>query len=236
MRFDAVFFDVGNTLITPDPSVGAVVAEVLGEAGHARVLEQIDPLLPEMDAYYEERYRADDSFWASDEGAADVWVGMYSLLCRRLGVPDSEATVLAARVYEDFGDAGRWRPFPDVVPAFERLVASGVKVGVISNWDSRLATILDGIGLGRLVDTVVCSAAEGLHKPDPRIFEVACSRAGVRPGRCAHVGDHVYADVVGARSAGITPVLLDRHGSVMGAWGSGVARIETLDALDDLLS
>jgi putative hydrolase of the HAD superfamily len=236
VRFDAVFFDVGNTLIRPEPSVGSVCAEVLRAAGHDRTLAEIDSLLPAVDAYYEERYQADDSFWTSDDGAADVWTGMYCLLCSRLGVPGPEAPVIAGRVYAAFGSAGRWRPFPDVVPALERLAASGVKVGVISNWDSRLASILDGIGLGRLIDTVVCSAAEGLHKPDPRIFEAACSRAGVRASRCAHVGDHVYADVIGARSAGMTPVLIDRHGPAAGGSESGVTRIATLDELEGVLS
>jgi putative hydrolase of the HAD superfamily len=236
VRFDAVFFDVGNTLIRPEPSVSSVCAEILCAAGHDHSVAEIDPLLPAVDAYYEDRYRADDSFWASDEGAADVWVGMYTLLCRRLGIPKPEAPVIAERVYEAFGSPERWRPFPDVVPAFERLVAAGVRVGVISNWDSRLDSILDGVGLGRFVDAVVCSGTEGLHKPDPRIFEVACSRVGARPERSAHVGDHVYADVVGARSAGMTPVLIDRHGAVARRRGSAVARIDTLDDLEEALS
>jgi putative hydrolase of the HAD superfamily len=215
--------------------VGSVCAEVLHAAGHGRTLAEIDALLPVVNAYYEDRYEADDSFWTSDEGAADVWVGMYSLLCRRLGVPGPEAFVLAGRIYETFGNAARWRPFPDVVPAFERLVASGVKVGVISNWDSRLASILDGIGLGGLIDTVVCSAAERLHKPDPRIFQLACCRGGVRPARSAHVGDHVYADVIGARAAGMTAVLIDRYGPAADGRASGVARIATLDRLEEAL-
>jgi putative hydrolase of the HAD superfamily len=29
-----------------------------------------------------------------------------------------------------------------------------------------------------------------------------------------HVGDHYYADIMGARSVGITPVLLDRKGTL----------------------
>lgn len=236
MRFDAVFFDVGNTLIRPEPSVAAVCAEILHDAGHDRTLAEIGSLLPAVDEYYEDRYRTDDSFWASDEGAAGVWVGMYTLLCRRLGIPEPEARVLAGRVYDAFGSPERWRPFPDVTPAFDRLVAAGVKVGVISNWDSRLASILDGVGLGRSVDAIVCSAAEGLHKPDPRIFEMACSRVDVRAGRSAHVGDHVYADVVGARSAGLTPVLIDRHGVVARRQGSAVACIDTLDELEEALS
>jgi putative hydrolase of the HAD superfamily len=236
VRFDAVFFDVGNTLIHPHPSVGVVCAEILLAAGHDRSLEEIDALLPLVDDYYEDRYRADDTFWTSDAGAADVWVGMYSLLCRRLGIDEGEAPQLARAVYDSFGSPTRWRAYADVLPAFRRLRSSGVKVGIISNWDTRLEAVLCGIGVGELVDTIVCSAVEGLHKPDPRIFELACARAGVRADRSAHVGDHMYADVVGARAAGMMPVLIDRHGLTDGASSGEVARISSLDGLEEALS
>jgi putative hydrolase of the HAD superfamily len=234
--YDAVFFDVGNTLIRPNPSVGAACAEILLSAGHDRPLADIEALLPIVDDYYEDRYRADDTFWTSDEAAKDVWVGMYSLLCRRLGLDESEAPVLARQVYDSFGSAERWVPYPDVIPAFERLRARGVRIGIVSNWDTRLESILHGIGLGGLIDTIVCSAVEGLHKPDPRIFELGCARLGVRPGASAHVGDHAYADVIGARAAGMRPVLIDRHGTGAYERTGGVARIATLDRLEDALS
>jgi len=232
-RFDAVFFDVGNTLLYAYPSVGHVCAEILLASGRVHSLDEIDSILTLVDEYYEDRYRTDDTFWTSDERVADVWNGMYLLLCRRLGIPETEATPLARAVYDSFGDAGRWRAYDDVAPAFERLRAAGVKVGIISNWDVRLKGILDGLGLGSLIDTVVSSAVVGLHKPDPRIFELACARLEVDPGRSAHVGDHYYADVVGARAAGMVPVLIDRHG--VGLEADGVTCLTTLDDLEEAL-
>jgi putative hydrolase of the HAD superfamily len=234
--FDAVFFDVGNTLIHPHPSVAHVCAEILAVAGHDHGVGDIKALLPLVDDYYEDRYREDDTFWTCDDGAAEVWVGMYSLLCRRLGLDEADAPVLARAVYDSFGSAERWRAYPDVVPAFERLRSRGIPVGIISNWDTRLEGVLRGLGLGGLIDVVICSAVEGLRKPDPRIFELACARAGVSALRSAHVGDHMYADVVGARACGMTPVLIDRHGSSAGQGGSRVVRIGTLDELEEALS
>jgi putative hydrolase of the HAD superfamily len=236
VALDAVFFDVGNTLIRPEPSVGRVCARILLEAGHDHSLDEIEALLPLVDDYYEDRYRDDDTFWTSDAGAADVWVGMYSLLCRRLGIAETEAPALAHAVYDAFGSAGRWRPYDDVTPAFHRLRDAGVKIGIVSNWDTRLDGILAGLGLADLVETIVCSAVEGLRKPDPRIFELACARVGVDPARSAHVGDHMYADVIGARAAGMKPVLIDRHGDDGGDARRGVTRITTLDRLEEALS
>jgi putative hydrolase of the HAD superfamily len=232
--YDAVFFDVGNTLLFAYPSVGHVCAEILRASGRVHDLAEIEKFLPLVDEYYEDRYRTDDTFWTDDERAADVWTGMYSLLCRRLGIPEEEAATLSRSVYDAFGEAARWRAYDDVAPAFERLHARGVKVGIISNWDTRLERVLEGLGLVPLIDTIVSSAVVGLHKPDPRIFELACRRLDVRPERCAHVGDHYYSDVVGARAVGIRPVLIDRHG--VGLVAAGVKCVLTLDDLEEALS
>jgi len=223
---EAVFFDVGNTLLYPYPSVPEVCRQVLERAGHLRDVAAIDSLMPLVDAYYEDRYRDDDTFWTDEGETSGVWVGMYSLLCRELGLHQS-AEDLARAVYDEFGNPGRWRAYDDVEPALRRLKDAGVKTGIISNWDSRLVRILEGLGLARYLDTIVSSADVGLHKPDPRIFELACGRLEVEPRRAAHVGDHHYADVVGATAVGMTAVLIDRN-----AAAADRAAIVSLDTLE----
>jgi putative hydrolase of the HAD superfamily len=227
----AVFFDVGNTLLYPHPSVAEVCRQVLSQAGHDRDISAIDELMPLVDAYYEDRYRADDTFWTAEEEVSEVWVGMYSLLCRRLDI-DEDAEALARRVYDEFGHAARWAAFDDAVPALERLRGRGLVTGIVSNWDGRLSGLLAGLGLDALLDTIVCSAEVSLHKPDPRIFELACRKVGVEPREAAHVGDHYYADVLGAQVAGLTPILLDRRGQRP---AEGVPAVTTLDDLEAVL-
>jgi putative hydrolase of the HAD superfamily len=227
----AVFFDVGNTLIYPDPSVSEVCRQVLAEAGHTRELAAIDAYMPLVDAYYEERYAEDDAFWTDEERTHSVWVGMYSLLCRELGIED-EAVGIARHVYEEFGKPERWALYSDVRPAFERLRARGIAVGIISNWDTRLARVLAGLGLADVLGDIVSSADVGLHKPDPRIFELACNRLGVSSGEAAHVGDHHYADYLGARALGMQAVLIDRHDAEA---DHGIIPIRTLDSLEAAL-
>ena len=205
----AVFFDVGNTLLYPYPSVSAVVKEILGEWGHEHELDAIDSYLPLVDEFYEDRYREDDTFWTNEDEASQVWVGMYALLCRKLGI-DEDAEAIARRVYDEFGDPQRWRPYDDVFPALQRLEDRGVCLGIISNWDARLSRLIEGLGIAEKLETVVSSAEVGLHKPDPRIFELACARLRLSPSECAHVGDHHYADVIGAEAVGMSPVLIDR--------------------------
>jgi len=225
----AVFFDVGNTLLFPHPSVSEVCRQVLLDAGHVRDLNAIDEYMPLVDAFYEDRYREDDTFWTDEGETNDVWVGMYSLLARKLGL-DEDAEELARRVYEEFGKADRWRAYDDVVPALMRLKERGHRLGIISNWDRRLSGLLDGLGIAGLLDTIVSSAEVGLHKPDPRIFQLACDRVGVQPGDAVHVGDHHYADILGASAVGMIPVLIDRQETPDPDRGIG-----TLDALEAFL-
>lgn len=232
MQTRAVFFDVGNTLLKPHPSVSEVCRQVLAEAGHIHDLSAIDRLMPLVDAYYEERYRDDDTFWTSEEETSSVWVGMYSVMCRELGI-HADAAELAGRVYEEFGDASRWRLYDDVLPAFERLRERGIRLGIISNWDSRLVRVLEGLGVGDHVGTIVSSADVKLRKPDPRIFELACSRLGVEVDESAHVGDHHYSDIVGATAAGLRAVLVDRSGSAALRAESGA--IADFDRLEEAL-
>lgn len=227
---EAVFFDVGNTLVYPYPSVSEVVRQILADEGHTHDLSAIDSLMPLVDAFYEDRYREDDTFWRSEEETSAVWVGMYSLLCRRLDL-DIDAERVAYRVYEEFGDYARWRAYDDVRPAFERLRSRGIRLGLISNWDRRLAGLMEGLGLAPFLDTILSSADVGLHKPDPRIFELACAHVGVAPDRAAHVGDHRYADVLGAQAVGITPVLIDRFGGERPDNGHFVRTLDELDAV-----
>jgi putative hydrolase of the HAD superfamily len=49
-------------------------------------------------------------------------------------------------------------------------------------------------------------------KPDTKIFEHALQHLDLQPEDALYVGDNFYADVIGARRAGIHPVLIDPDG------------------------
>jgi putative hydrolase of the HAD superfamily len=208
-RFKAVFFDAGNTLLLPNPSVEKVCAEVLAGQGYFPSLEDVKRGLDRSESYYEERYRSDDSFWASEREAAAMWSSMYALAMEEAGVGDYEA--MGRLLYDEFGKGERWSLYPDVLPIVERLHEAGIKMGIISNWDVRLPELCHHLGLSRYLEFVISSANLGRIKPQHSIFKIALERIGVDASQAAHIGDHYYADILGARSAGIYPILLDRR-------------------------
>ncbi|MFH1149002.1 MAG: HAD-IA family hydrolase [Actinomycetota bacterium] len=210
-RIDAVFFDVGNTLLKPFPSLEEVCREVMDRFGIHPSDEELTRGIIAADRYYEERYWSDDSFWANETDASAMWASLYEKMLEEAGV-DGDRHLIGRAIYDHFGDGDRWRTYEDVVPVFERLRAVGLRLALVSNWDARLAKLCFDMGLYRYLDSVLSSASIGIIKPDPHIYEVACERLRVEPGHAVHVGDHYYADVLGARSVGIHPVMIDRFG------------------------
>jgi putative hydrolase of the HAD superfamily len=207
---EAVFFDAGNTLLKPHPSMEEVCLEVLESHGLTVSAEELGLGLKNSEKYYEDRYWTDDTFWASEREAAEMWTRLYALLMRELGVPDPEG--MGAVMYDEFGKSSRWALFDDVLPALRALSGMGMLMGIISNWDARLSSLCLELDLAHYLHFVISSACVGRVKPEPSIFELALGRAGVQAGQAVHVGDHYYADVLGARGAGLTPVLIDRSG------------------------
>jgi putative hydrolase of the HAD superfamily len=81
--------------------------------------------------------------------------------------------------------------------------SSDLTLAVISNFDRRLYTVLDELGLSPFFDAVIISSEVGASKPHRRIFEAAMNMAGARPEQCLHIGDDASADVAGAEALGI---------------------------------
>lgn len=139
--------------------------------------------------------------------------------------------VFFEEVFEFFRKRDAWYVFEDVVPALEALKSRGLRLAVISNFDSRLEDLIRAFGLNQYFDAIHYSTRMGAAKPDPAIFRAALRAHGVEAHQAMHVGDSVRADVEGATAAGISAVLLDRkrqHGSQSG--------IRTIAGLGNLLS
>jgi len=104
----------------------------------------------------------------------------------------------------------------------------GYTIGVVSNAEGRVEKDLGAAGYEGLLDVVVDSHVVGVEKPDPRIFHIALERLGADPAGAVFLGDVPSVDVVGARAAGIAPILLDRHDLYPDASAPRLRRISEL--------
>ena len=117
---------------------------------------------------------------------------------------------LAEEMYRWFRANRFDRSFADVLPALEALRELGMPMGILSNFGTGLEDLLRERGLRGYFGFLVVSALVGVAKPDPSIFDHAVVATGLPRHRLLYVGDHFGDDVVGARSAGLDVVMIDR--------------------------
>lgn len=206
-HLDAVLFDAGGTLVELDYAFIT-----------ARAAEHGVSLRPEALRRGEAVSRRQIDRGARKAGRvvgtdAARRFRYFASLLEATGVPAKRAERICDALEDDHARDSLWRvAIEGAVETLEALRARGLETAVVSNADGRVASILENAGLAAHLTLIVDSHLEGVEKPDPAIFRLALSRLGIDAGRAAYVGDIYSIDALGARAAGLTPVLLDLTG------------------------
>ena len=197
----SVTFDVGGTLIIPWPSVGHVYAEVAARWGIAGA--EPEALDRAFATVWKQRGHYDHSRVSWKRLVEQTFTAAGA------GVPTDDCF---DAIYKRFAEASAWRVFEDARPALDDLVARGVRIGIVSNWDERLRPLLAELRLAKYFHASIISCEVGRPKPDPHLFHRASVELGCEPAAMLHVGDSIHEDFEGARAAGLEAVLIDRSG------------------------
>jgi phosphoglycolate phosphatase len=105
----------------------------------------------------------------------------------------------------------RTQVFDAVQPVLQALESAGVRWGIVTNKAARFTEpIVDGLALRVRASALVCGDTTPHSKPHPAPLLEAASQLGLRPARCAYVGDDLR-DVVAGRAAGMA--------TLVAAWG-----------------
>lgn len=225
-RFDAVIFDAGGVLVLPDPTV---LAPLLSYYGGSEAVED------HRRAHYAGMKAKSDV--SASESSWDAYNMAY---VRTVGVDDidrDEAAEMLDRTR--YHQTWRW-VIPESRSALDRLAASGIPMGVVSNASGQIEAMLRrsicqvGAGAQVAMRVIVDSEVVAVAKPDPRIFDHALPFfAEFEHHRIAYVGDSVTMDIAGASAAGLHPILLDPYDDHVGA---DFERISSLQVLADELT
>ncbi len=205
----AVFLDIGDTVMRPNPSWEAVYAIAFREFGVDVEIGELHAALRR--AYHHGGWGMEGGFEPNEETSFQRTVSIDAAAIAELGLEPMPEPFFR-RLAELFMVTSHWHVFPDAYPALTALRERDLTIGAVSNWVWNLPELLHSLDLVRQFDFIAASARIGFEKPHPRIFEWALQQAGVPPESVIHVGDHVDADVLGARAVGITGVLIDRRG------------------------
>jgi putative hydrolase of the HAD superfamily len=202
----AVIFDAGNTLLRMNYGL---IAEHLRTRGRAASLEQVE------EAELRARVRLDPHLAPGASTESATTHGRYlRYLLENLDITDEAEIQAIARWRRDYNlPLGLWnRADPEAPAALRRVREAGLVAGVISNSNGSVRSILEETGLAADLDFIIDSAVVGVEKPDPRIFHLGLSEAGVSAAEAVYVGDLYSVDVLGARAAGLDGILLDPRG------------------------
>ena len=228
----AICFDMGYTLMRHTPTGPELYRQVLAENGHFYEAAALEAAHVPARQLYADATRAGRDFESSMEMAQEFWLEYTLLILNNLSLDAAALNQVAEAVNRRAWSADCWEPFADSLGALQSLRELGVRMAVISNFVDTLPSLCTRAGFDGLFDLVLASVDAGAMKPDHRIFEMALRRMGVAAGEAWHVGDNYWADVMGARAVGITPVLLDRDRLVPRA---DCVKIASLDELVDLV-
>ena len=117
---------------------------------------------------------------------------------------------LGDALFNHYAEASAWRVYSDVASQLPRWWQRGLKLAVVSNFDSRLPGLLEQLGLARWLSAVVVSSSAGAAKPDPAPFQLALAQLQLEAGQVWHVGDSAE-DVAGAAAAGLPCIQVRRR-------------------------
>ena len=213
-RFDAVLFDAGGIFLLPDPiSLGAIVRGHGGDGSienmtraHYAGMERLDSI-----AFEKTRETIEGFSW-------DPYRDAYAEVA---GITGAAALAASARMRNMFSPF-LWRyPILESVAALWQMHMQGLPIGIVSNASGQVeATLANqcicqvGTGAGVPVLVVTDSHVIGTAKPHAGVFRDAIAvmnDKGIVNDRIAYVGDSFVNDVLGARNAGIHPILLDPY-------------------------
>lgn len=207
----AVLFDFDGTLCHHLPSGGEVFTDFVIELG-LTVTNEDRRRAAIWEHYYfasSPEIRADQERYNGQE--EDFWFHFAHRRLAALGCPQALVQELGPKVSAHM----RENYSPDIrIPeeshtAIPALREAGLTLGVVSNRDKPYQHEIDGLGMGDYFHFSLAAGEVNSWKPDPGIFEHALKRIKTLPGETLYIGDNYFADVIGARRAGLQPVLYD---------------------------
>jgi len=206
-----IFFDAAGTLFYINRGVGFHYSRIAQQYGI-----QVDAAY--IDIRFHEIY-GKSSHTVSEQAEKSWWHDLVSLVFAGVAFPKFDLFFEEVYVFFQQGENEEeraWTLFPETMAVLEHLTALGHPIGLISNFDSRIESILKNLKIFHFFQTITYSTEVGFAKPAVQIFQQALKKAHCAPTDAIHIGDHLIFDVEGAQNAGISAIFIDRNGQHKG--------------------
>ncbi len=192
----AVTFDLAGTLVVPHPSVGTIYARCAQRHG-------VDVLPAFLDAAFPLAFKG-----GPQRSKPEVFWREVVQRCFGPSLPAAKLETVFQECWHAFADEKNWRLQPGAVNAITAIKFLGIKVGVLSNADTRMRQVLEAKGLAKHLEGIFLSSEIALAKPDAKFFSHAARQLGVATSALVHIGNDPLLDGEAARDAGATGVIV----------------------------
>ncbi len=209
-----IFLDAVGTLFDVRGSVGeayALLASRWGVKADAVVLNEAffksfkaAPPMAFACSEFPETRQLEYDWWETIAYQTFQTVGLYDRF--------SDFYAFFAEVYDYFATAEPWYVYDDVKPALDKWRNRGIKLAIVSNFDSRIYGVLEALDLRDYFSEITISTEVGAAKPNPKIFTDALTINICQRSEALHIGDSFSADYQGALVSGIKAIWLNRKG------------------------
>jgi HAD superfamily hydrolase (TIGR01662 family) len=213
--FKGVLFDLGSTLIYFNGEWDQVFAEAdravhtsLVEAGYNFEGIDFEQLLWErLRAYHSQR---------DIDLVEHTTAKILRDLMGELGYTDLPEEIIDEALRHMYAvSQAYWHAEEDSTATLRKLKEQGYNIGIVSNAanEEDVDTLVNKAEIRPFLDFVLTSAACGMRKPSPIIFQQALDLLGTTPSETVMVGDLLRPDIFGAQQMGIFGVWITRRAS-----------------------
>ena len=207
-----IFFDAVGTLFGVKGSVGTVYQAIAQNHNVEVDAKKIDK------AFYQSFAQASPlAFTVTNpekipQQEFDWWKNLAITTFTQAGLLDkfTDFDAFFQELYLHFATEKPWYIYQDVIPNLQKWQQKKVTLAIISNFDSRLYSVLKALKLECFFSSITISSEVGAAKPNPKIFATAIAKHNCLPEEAWHIGDSFTDDYQGAKKIGITAFLLKR--------------------------
>ncbi|MDJ0796199.1 MAG: HAD family hydrolase [Calothrix sp. MO_167.B12] len=208
-----IFLDAVGTLFDVQGSVGEVYSQIAREFNVEASAETINktffscfkasppPTFPDIDE--QDIPQSEFAWWRNISYQTFEKAGVVAQF--------SDFSAFFSELYIHFGTSEPWFVYADVVSSLNKWQKMGIELGIISNFDSRIYSVLQGLELRDFFKSITISTQVGVAKPDPKIFARALEKHNCPPTAAWHIGDSIREDYQAANAAGLRGIWINRH-------------------------
>ncbi|ARV59523.1 hydrolase [Nostocales cyanobacterium HT-58-2] len=208
-----IFLDAVGTLFGVKGSVGEIYSQIAQEFG-------VEVSADTLNKTFVQSFKAAPPPIFTDAEEQDIpqrefdwWLDVARNTFEQAGVLQkfSDFSTFFSEVYIHFGTPEPWFIYPDVLPSLVSWRRQGIELGIVSNFDSRIYSVLQALQLREFFGSITISTQAGAAKPDRKIFATALEKHNCPPEAAWHIGDSITEDYHGARAAGLRGIWINRQ-------------------------